>query len=180
MFRSPFQLIRSRVALAAVTLAAAALPAISRADDNRAPEAPVDIQVPEGNKVHFQAYAEGVQIYTWDGASWGASVPEAMLYDRDGDIVGIHYGGPSWESASGSKVMAAVAAPRITVDPTAIPWLLLKSTSTEGSGVFAATSYIQRVNTTGGKAPAVTGSMVGEVARVPYTANYYFYRQAND
>jgi hypothetical protein len=32
------------------------------------------------------------------------------------------------------------------------------------------------VNTVGGKAPTDPGSFVGEEARVPYTAEYYFYR----
>jgi hypothetical protein len=36
------------------------------------------------------------------------------------------------------------------------------------------------VNTTGGKAPLVDGTRVGQVARVPYTADYFFYRQEND
>jgi len=36
------------------------------------------------------------------------------------------------------------------------------------------------VNTTGGKTPSVNGPFVGQVARVPYTADYFFYRQAND
>jgi len=146
--------------------------------DNRAPEVPADIQVPAGNKVHFQGYAQGVQIYTWDGSSWGASVPEAVLYDADGNVVAIHYAGPTWESNSGSKVVGAVVPPRVTVDPNAIPWLLLKAVSTEGPGVFANITYVHRVNTTGGKAPAVAGT-VGQVVRVPYTAEYFFYRASN-
>ena len=54
--------------------------AVAAGTDNRAPEVPDDIAVPAGNKVHFQGYAQGVQIYTWDGSSWGASVPEAVKY----------------------------------------------------------------------------------------------------
>ena len=58
--------------------AALALPALvafslqGRADgnDNRAPEVPTAIQVPEGNKVQFHAYAVGVQIYNWNGTAW--------------------------------------------------------------------------------------------------------------
>jgi hypothetical protein len=50
----------------------------------------------------------------------------------------------------------------------------------EGPGVFAVTTFIQRVNTSGGKAPLTPGSFVGQVARVPYTADYFFYRQTND
>ena len=35
---------------------------------------------------------------------------------------------------------------------------------------------IQRVNTVGGKAPTAPGDYVGELVRVPYTAEYFFYR----
>jgi hypothetical protein len=182
MKSSPFSLIRSCMTVATTTvLLAAGLTAQVYAKDNRAPSVPMDIEVPEGNKVHFHGYAQGVQIYTWNGNSWGASVPEATLFDEDGNVVAIHYAGPTWESNSGSKVVGAVVPPRITVDPDAIPWLLLSAVpaSTEGPGIFANTTYIQRVNTSGGKAPSAAGDFAGQVARVPYTADYYFYRQSN-
>ena len=138
---------------------------------------PAALQVPDGNKVHFHAYAVGVQIYTWNGTTWGASVPEAVLFDSDGNMVGIHYAGPTWETESGSKVLGARVA-AATVDPNAIPWLLLRAVSTEGPGVLADTTFIQRVNTVGGKAPAA-GTAVGQVARVAYTAEYFFYHEAD-
>jgi hypothetical protein len=40
-------------------------------------------------------------------------------------------------------------------------------------------TFIQRVNTVGGKAPTVNGVVAGEVARVPYTAEYLFYKADN-
>lgn len=150
------------------------------AEDQRAPEVPTDIAVPAGNKVHFHGFGMGVQIYTWDGSSWGRAVPEATLFDGQAGIVAIHFAGPTWESNSGSKVVGAVDAPPVTVDPNAIPWLRLKATQTEGPGIFADTTYIQRVNTTGGKAPSMNGTFVGQVARVPYTADYFFFRKANN
>ena len=58
---------------------------------------------------------------------------------------------------------------------TAIPWLLLGAASTEGPGVFDHVTFVQRLNTAGGKAPANPGTTVGEEARVAYTAEYYFY-----
>jgi hypothetical protein len=180
MFKSQIRWMRTHMALAGVMALAGSLPLRVHGQDNRAPVVPTDIRVPEGNKVQFHGYAEGVQIYTWNGTSWGTSVPEAFLYDTEGNIVAIHYGGPTWESGSGSKVIGTVVAPKITVDPTAIPWLLLAPAHKEGPGVFADTSYIQRVNTVGGKAPSVPGAMVGETARVPYTADYFFYRQSNN
>jgi hypothetical protein len=180
MFQSKVSLFRPRALLGTIlALTLAGVATRSHAEDNRAPIVPADIQMDEGYTVHFQGHAVGVQIYTWDGSSWGASVPEATLYDTEGNIVAVHYGGPTWESNSGSKVVAAVVLPRVTVDPTAIPWLKLRATHTEGPGIFASTAFIHRVNTVGGKAPSESGSTVGQVARVPYTADYSFYREAN-
>jgi hypothetical protein len=161
-----------------LALAAWAAPAI--ADDNRAPVltgVETNIVVQTGNKVHFHAYAIGVQIYHWNATlgTWGTSTPSAILYDGDGNEVAIHYAGPTWESNSGSKVVG-VKVNGVTVDPTAIPWLLLKAKTAEGPGIFARTTYVQRVNTTGGLAPSTPGTVDGEEADVPYTAEYFFYR----
>src|SRR5258708_16232964 len=145
--------------------------------DNCAPEVPGQIAVSATtNKVHFQGFGVGVQIYTWNGVSWGSAVPEATLFDTDGNIVAIHFAGPRWESNSGSIVLGAVVQPTVTVDTNAIPWVRLRAVSTEGSGIFADTTFIQRVNTMGGKAPSADGAFVGQGARVPYTAGYLFYR----
>lgn len=149
--------------------------------DNRAPEVPQEIVVPAGNKVHFHGFGVGVQIYTWNGTSWGAAVPEATLFDGNG-VVAIHFAGPTWESNSGSQVVGALPPVAVTVDTNAIPWLRLQAVeaSTHGPGIFADTTYIQRVNTTGGKAPSTDGAFVGQVARVPYSADYYFYRKTTN
>jgi hypothetical protein len=149
------------------------------ANDNRAPEVPEAIEAPATNKVHFHGFAVGVQIYTWNGVSWGAAVPEATLFHGNG-VVTIHFAGPTWESNSGSKVVGALPPKSVTVDTNAIPWLLLRAKSTEGPGIFADTTYIQRVNTVGGKAPSASGAFVGQVARVPYTADYFFYRHTEN
>ena len=98
--------------------------------DNRAPDLSgyEKLVVADGNKVAFVAYAEGVQIYRWNGTTWAFVGPEAVLYSGNGDddgVVGIHYAGPTWESNSGSKVVGEVLE-RATPDPTAIPWLKLK------------------------------------------------------
>jgi hypothetical protein len=127
--------------------------------------------------VAFHAFATGVQIYKWTGSSWSFVAPSAALYaDPDGNgMVGIHYVGPTWESTSGSKVVGAVAE-RCTPNATAIPWLKLQAVSSDGPGIFSRVTYIQRVNTVGGTAPSAPGSVAGEIANVPYTAEYYFYR----
>jgi len=148
-------------------------------NDNRAPELGncEELKVPAGNKVAHELYADGVQIYRWNGTSWIFVAPEAELYANSGNggAVGIHYGGPTWESNSGSKVVATVSE-RCTPDPNAIPWLLLKAVSSEGPGIFDKVTFIQRVNTVGGTAPAEPGNFSGEEVEVPYTAQYFFYR----
>lgn len=150
--------------------------------DNRAPEVPEEIAVPANHKVHFHGFGVGVQIYTWNGTDWGIAVPEAVLFHGEDGIVVIHFAGPTWESNSGSQVVGALPPLSVTVDPDAIPWLRLAAVEerTHGPGIFANTTFIQRVNTRGGKAPSADGTFVGQVARVPYTADYFFYRQTNN
>ena len=145
--------------------------------DVLAPEVPDDIAVEAGNKAVFHGFGVGVQAYKWNGTSWGTATPEATLFDEDGNVAAIHFAGPSWESNSGSKVVGAVVPPTVTVDTNAIPWVRLSAVRTEGTGIFAGTTFIQRVHTIGGKAPAVDGTVVGQVARVPYTADYFFFRK---
>jgi hypothetical protein len=147
-----------------------------KSKDNRAPEVPNDIAVKAG-KVVFHGLGVGVQVYTWNGTSWGSATPEATLFDEDGNVASIHFAGPSWESNSGSKVVGAVVPPTVTVDTNSIPWLLLSAVRTEGDGIFDDVTFIQRVHTAGGKAPATDGTIVGQVARVPYTADYFFFRK---
>lgn len=148
-------------------------------NDNRPPDVGhcQNLQVPPGHKVAFDVYAEGVQIYRWNGTSWVFLGPEAVLYagiEANG-VVGTHYVGPTWESNSGSYVIGAVLE-RCTPNPNAIPWLLLGAVESDGPGIFDGVTYIQRVNTEGGLAPSVPGDFLGDVARVPYTAEYFFYR----
>jgi hypothetical protein len=173
-----------------VTLAALALLLLARSapagaysdDDNEVPDlgSCQNLKVPAGNDVAFHVYARGVQIYRWDGTSWAFEAPAAMLLDDEEDdyAVGIHYAGPTWESVSGSKVVGTVVE-RCTPDANAIPWLLLGAASNEGSGIFDRVTFIQRVNTVGGLAPTNPGASSGEEARVPYTAEYFFYRAHN-
>lgn len=136
-----------------------------------------NLSAPAGSKVAFHTYAAGVQIYRWNGSSWDFLFPDATLYRDNGEngAIGIHYAGPTWESNSGSRVIGSVA-DRCTPDPNAIPWLSLKTVFTEGPGIFERITFIQRVNTSGGKAPSFAGTVPGEVAQVPYTAEYFFYR----
>jgi hypothetical protein len=166
-------------ALALLLLALVALAGASRGDGDGAPDLGdcQELQVRPGNKVILNAFGKGVQIYRWDGTSWIFVAPQAVLFaDAAGDgVVGIHFGGPTWEADDGSEVVGTVIK-SCTPDPDAIPWLLLGAATTRGPGLFGRATFIQRLNTVGGIAPGEPGAFIGQVARVPYTADYVFYQ----
>jgi len=145
-----------------------------------APPVPSALAVPDGNRLAFHFDAIGVQIYACQplvsGFGWVFQAPEAKLFGRGGHIAGTHYAGPTWEANDGSKVIGAKVASFVS-DPSAIPWLLLSAVSNEGHGRMAKVTFIQRLDTAGGTAP-VSGcdaDHVGSIARVDYTATYFFY-----
>ncbi len=133
---------------------------------------------PEGSTLVLHAFGIGVQIYHWNGTGWGAATPAATIYaDAGGNgQVATHFAGPTWLSNSGSRVVGTVAN-RCTVDPASIQWLSLTAVPT-GNGIFAKVTFIQRLNTVGGNAPSTAGTVIGQEARVPYTADYLFYNPA--
>ena len=87
-----------------------------------------------------------------------------------------HYAGPRWRALDGSITLGTVVE-RVPKDGT-IPWLLLYADEVDGAGMVSDTTFIQRLNTTGGKAPTYMGPYDGYWIGVPYTAEYYFYRSA--
>jgi hypothetical protein len=148
------------------------------------PSVPDNLMAPATQKLALEADASGVQIYDCKPSTddptrfeWTLRAPEAELFDISGKRIGIHYGGPTWESFDGSKVVGEFKARSDAPDLKAIPWLLLTAKSASGDGVFGRTASIQRLQTHGGKAPpqGCNATLAGNVARVPYTARYYFY-----
>jgi len=108
---------------------------------------------------------------------WSFKAPEADLTGQDGNKVAKHYAGPTWEANDGSKVVGGVLQKADAPQAGAVPWLLLKAKTNQGPGLFEKATYIQRVDTEGGVAPA-TGcdqTHVNTEVRVEYRANYYFY-----
>jgi uncharacterized protein DUF3455 len=103
------------------------------------------------------------------------------------------FGSATWQSSlDSSKVWAAVLHSNSIPagsDPScpntgAIACLLLQSIGSQqgptGGKALSKTTFIQRLNTAGGSAPAEgcsTSSDVGNQVLVPYTADYYFFRQ---
>jgi hypothetical protein len=148
------------------------------------PVVPDALKVPSNEVPLFLAKARGVQIYECRAKKddptqfeWVFTGPEADLFDARGDKIGRHYAGPTWESNDGSRVVGSVEGSVPSKDIGAVPWLLLAAKTHAGNGVFSQVTSIQRLETTGGKAPARGCSQAdrGEKLRVPYTAVYYFY-----
>jgi hypothetical protein len=149
------------------------------------PEVPSDIDVPAGNKAFLVGHAVGVQIYscnaTPSGFAWGFVAPRADLHDNTGKLIITHFGGPTWQAKDGSTVVAQ-RVNGVTVDATAIPWLLLSTASTttgRDGDRLTNTTFIQRIATTGGLSPAAADCNVttaGTTVEVPYTADYQFWK----
>jgi Protein of unknown function (DUF3455) len=146
---------------------------------------PEALRPPAGQVLALEARATGVQIYECKAAkddasqfSWTLKAPEADLKDRSGKAVGKHYAGPTWEAGDGSKVIGELVAKHDAPGASAIPWLLLRAKSTSGSGIFSAIASIQRLQTSGGAAPAsgCDSSQSGKESRVQYSAVYRFYK----
>jgi len=168
-------------ALAAIWLTSFALAAARAAViDPEGPQLPAEcseLQVEDGNKLAFHVYAAGSQIYRWNGTAWVLFAPDAKLYVNENyqGLIGTHFAGPTWKSNSGSSVVAARVKDCLP-DANSIAWLKLQTVVADGPGVFSRVTFIQRVNTVGGLKPTSPGSFVGEEIKVPYTAEYYFYR----
>jgi hypothetical protein len=149
-----------------------------------APQVPGNLKVPGTDAVLLKAVGKGKQIYICgakpDDANqfaWVLDRPQADLISENGDAIGKHYKGPVWEAADGSKVAGQVQQRADAPGGNAVPWLLLKAASHEGRGTFAGVTFIQRVDTVGGLAPA-TGcdkSHAGEETSSGYQATYFFY-----
>lgn len=146
-------------------------------------ETPASLAPERGEVLALTLSATGVQIYECRSAgesgraSWTFVGPEARLFDAAGHEVGRHGAGPFWQSDDGSRIEATVRGRTDAPVPGAIPWLLLSARPGEIPGRFARVTSIQRVNTTGGTAPedGCDADRAGQVARVPYSADYHFY-----
>jgi hypothetical protein len=175
-----------RLLLAAALAAVMAWPGAQMAQAGPPePIVPARIEVEDGYKLFLVGHAVGVQIHscnaTSSGYRWEFVAPRADLYDDNGQRLASHFAGPTWQAKDGSYVVGQ-RVDGITVDPTAIPWLLLSAASTavgSDGDRLADTTFIQRVATTGGLAPAAVAcndGTAGSREEVPYTADYYFWK----
>jgi hypothetical protein len=165
--------------------------------------------VPAGNVLFLGTHATGTQNYVCQPSGAGVAyvlfTPQATLFGEDGVQVITHFNSPNpdepntdpkvvapqgtiratWQFKDTSRVWAKVHQPNgaVTVKQDAIAWLLLDAVGHQngptGGDKLRKTTFVQRLNTTGGLAPSTGCSSladVGNKAFVPYTADYFFYK----
>jgi hypothetical protein len=147
---------------------------------------PAEVDLPgSGNTRIATYYASGVQIYNARQIldsnppvyEWVFASPSAILLNEKNEQVGTHFAGPSWQLESGDRINGQQFTPAKTksVDSNSVDWLLLmpKEGGTP-TGIFKDVNYIQRIATTGGKAPTTPPASASETIGVEYTAVYRF------
>jgi uncharacterized protein DUF3455 len=161
------------------------------------PKVPANIEVLPPNKPFLVGHALGTQNYvclpSGNEFKFKLFTPQATLFDNGWKQVTTHFFSPdpgdpagtiraTWQHSEDTSTVwgKVVTGDNATVDPKAIDWLRVTVTTAEAGrkGALARTTFIQRVNTTGGLAPAAdctSAADVGKQAFVPYTADYVFY-----
>jgi len=140
------------------------------------------LKVPPGNALFLRAFGRGTQKYSCPITANSKATPHAILLaglGLEGDLVAIHFGGPTWEALDGSSVVgdAQHATHFPAPDPDGVDWLLIPALSTSGNGLLSDVTYIQRLYTDGGKPPANGCDQAGQTeVLVEYSAQYLFYR----
>ena len=197
-----------RISLIVIVFTSSAVIAQSPSPDHlKTPLVPPTLQAPEGNAAFLEGHAVGTQDYiclpSSSGFSWTFFSPQATLFTNikaiHGDLqqqIITHFLSPNpfengtpratWQSSLDTSAVwgktVASANDASFVAPGAIPWLLLQVVGARRGPMEGATltktTFIQRLNTSGGVAPS-TGcsgvSNIGSTALVPYSADYFFY-----
>ena len=166
--------------LIALCLAAtAALPAAAIPEPSGAG---ARIRVAPNEEPAFVLSAEGTHVFECrpaaGGYAWTFVAPDLTLYEG-GRSAATQTIPDQWDATSDRSSVSATVRSTQAAGPNSLPWALLRATPGAETGLFAGVTSIQRVNTSGGVAPA-TGcgeSTAGSEARVPLTADYYFYRR---
>ncbi|MGH8941174.1 MAG: DUF3455 domain-containing protein [Actinomycetes bacterium] len=142
------------------------------------------------SRLFLVTHAIGFQTYQCNatGSAWTFTGPLATLYKTTGTSkpIGTHFRNPVttrpvWQLKDGSSV-EATAIVTVPAGIGNIPSLLLQAAATAAGpdgDRLTSTTFIQRLNTTGGIAPAGACTPGASVA-VPYTADYFFWRAGGE
>jgi hypothetical protein len=177
------------------------LPRIAHAQHPTPPAVPAEIEVPPGHRPFLADHAVGTQGYVCVavGANfrWAAFGPQATLFNADGKQQLTHFlnptpysllPNPTWQHSHNSSAVwgqpVASSSDPNYVAADAIPWLLLEAAvvgdGPTGGNALIVTRYIQRLNTSGGKAPSTGCAAATDIAKralVPYEADYVFFKE---
>jgi hypothetical protein len=164
------------------------------------PAVPSNVQAPAGHKAFLEGHAVGTQNYiclpSAAGFAWSLFGPQATLFDDKDKQVITHFLSPNplesgtpratWQDSKDTSAVWALAiassSDPLFVAPGAVPWLLLQVVGVQDGpkgDKLSKTTFIQRLNTSGGVAPATGCAVSTDVGRrefVPYTADYFFYK----
>ena len=161
------------------------------------PNVPPGLQVPAENTPFREGAAIGAQDYiclpSSSGFAWTFFEPQATLFNKRNEQIITHFLSPNrfengtpratWQDSEDSSKIWGLTVASQTVQPDAIPSLLLRVVGAKngptGGSKLSATTFVQRVNTVGGVAPSTgctTSQDVGQIALVPYSADYFFYQ----
>jgi hypothetical protein len=158
-----------------------------------------------GHGVGTQNYVCTTSATSVSGFAFSLFTPEATLFNKEGKQLITHFFSPNsdptlkppeagtirvtWEdSRDSSRVWAKLLEQSLDerfVQKDAVAWLKLQTVGvdvgTTGQGRLTKVTFIQRLNTAGGLAPASgcsTFEDLGRRAFVPYSADYFFYKQS--
>jgi hypothetical protein len=167
-------------ALVVTSSSAGAAPSETAGDATAAADVPPALMPPAGHVQIAVLPAAGVQVYQCAAGAWAFVEPAANLAGvarrPRGVHTAVHFRGPSWQSTVDGSLVEAGAVASSPV-PGSIPELLLQSRRNRGDGLFGPVTYIQRLRTSGGVAPA--GACTdGATTGVPYRAEYRFFAPA--
>ena len=142
------------------------------------------VPLPENTSIALAVFAEGVQIYesklnSMGTLEWALKAPEAELKNAAGEVIGKHFGGPSWSLNDGSQVVGSLPPLKAVNAPDGknIPWLLVAAKSRSEAGWLSKIDFVLRIATSGGVAPAEAPKNQADTVRVNYRATYLFLRK---
>ena len=184
------------------------LPQLADAQDKiDPPSVPFGLDVEEGNEVFLLGRGVGTQNYVCApcdpnnancplGVAFTLFTPQATLFNDQGEQLITHFSSPNpveggtvrvtWQDSRDTSSVWAKLVKAVMVTDDSIPWVLLnvKDTGTQAGPTgdrMTKTTFIQRVNTLGGLAPAVgclSAADLGHQAFIPYRADYFFYKKS--
>lgn len=200
--QSIFAGLRSIAQLAALGLALTVTLPLTAQAQIVTPPVPTDLEVESTEEAFLLGHGVGTQNYICQPAAsvgrvaWTLFTPQATLFNDDAEQLTTHFFSlnpeepgivrVTWEHSGDTSTIWARLVKAVSVNADAVAWLKLevvgRARGPAGGDTLFETTFVQRLSTQGGLAPA-TGcdnpQDIGRKAFIPYTADYFFYRPKN-